>query len=215
MPILTCEGVIVKRSNFGEADRLLEVVTLNRGKLKVVAKGVRKITSHRGGNVELLNRVRMQLFQGQQFYTLTEIESLDTFPKIKNNLVLSTYGSYIAELASKLIPEEQQTPGAYSLIAAVLTLLEESPRQIFIRAFEVKFLSILGFWSPSQVWATVEIKSILEDLLKSSWEKIGTMKLDKSQSEELDRIIGHFLERVLESPVKSRQVMKKIKAGID
>lgn len=213
MSIFTTEGIIIKRSNFGEAGRILTIVTPFRGKIKVLAKGVRRITSRRGGNVELLNKVKIQVFTGKGMSILTEAESLQTFPKIKSDLMLSTYGSHILELADRLLPEEQPNPQAYNLLLIILTLLEKSPRQIFIRAYEVKLLTVLGFWSLDQVNSSPEIKKILGDLQTKSWEEIEKMELNKKEALEVERILRYYIERVLEAPLRSVEVIKKIKNG--
>lgn len=211
MAVFTTEGVIVKRSNFGEADRILTVVTPFKGKIKVIAKGVRKITSRRGGNVELLNKVRLHIFQGSGMAILTEAESLETFPKIKGELLLSSYGSHIAELADRLLPENQPNPAAYNLVAIALSLLEKNPRQIFIRAFEVKLLTVLGFWDLSQIPEAGEVSNILESLQKKDWVEINIMRLDKKQSLEVERILRYYIEKVLESPLRSIKMIEKLK----
>ena len=211
MPVFTTEGIVVKRKNFGEAGRILTVITPFKGKVSVLAKGVRRITSRRAGNVELLNKVRMQIFQGKGLGILTEAESLQTFPKIKSDLTLSTYASHTAELAERLLPEGQPNPGAFQLLAVVLELLEKNPRQIFIRAYEVKLLTLLGFWSLTQVREIGEIRDVLEKLQKGSWEEIGQMKINASQALELERILRYYIEKVLEAPLKSIRVLQKLK----
>lgn len=144
MPSLTIEGLILKRSNFGEADRVLTVLTKNLGKISVIARGVRKITSRRAGNIELLNIVKIGLFKGKG-YTLTEAESIQTFPRIKSNLAISTAAFHILELANRFLPENQPNSRVYDLIVETLKKLEKNPRKLILRAFEVKFLSLLGF----------------------------------------------------------------------
>lgn len=211
MPVFTTEGIIIKRSNFGEADRIITVVAPFKGKIRVIAKGVRRITSRRGGNVELLNKVRIQIFQGKGMDLLTEAESLETFPKIKSDLMLSTYASHLAELAERLLPEEQPNPHAYNLLATALILLEKNPRQIFIRAFEVKFLSVLGFWSPRDIQTSDKILEILEKLQKGSWEEVSQVNTNQGESEELERVLRFYIENVLESPLKSVKMIKELK----
>lgn len=211
MAVFTTEGVIVKRSNFGEADRILTVVTPFKGKIRIIAKGVRKITSRRGGNVELLNKVKLHIFQGAGMGILTEAESLETFPKIKSGLLLSSYGTHIAELAERLLPEDQPNPASYNLIATALTLLEKNPRQIFIRAFEVKMLTVLGFWSLGQIEASGEVRELLEKLQKNDWVKIGKIQMDHKQAMEVERILRYYIEKVLESPLRSVKLINKIK----
>ncbi len=211
MAVFTTEGIILKRSNYGEADRVLTIITPFKGKISVIARGVRKITSRRGGNVELLNRVRLQLFQGQGMPILSEAESIETFPKIKSDLILSTYASHVSELVQKLIPENQVNPTAYNLMVAILNLLEKNPRQIYIRAFELKLLSDVGFWSLSQIEASVEIKQILEKLETGSWIEIENLTVTSEQSVELERILRYYLERVLEGNLKSLEVISKLR----
>src|SRR3989338_2022811 len=96
------EGIVLKRRNLGEADRILTVFTLQKGKISVLAKGVRRITSRRAGNVELLNRSAMYLYPAKSFFILTEAESFNTFQKLKDDLILSATAFHIIELVDKL-----------------------------------------------------------------------------------------------------------------
>jgi DNA repair protein RecO (recombination protein O) len=211
MPLFTTEGIIVKRSNFGEADRILTVLTPFKGKIKVIAKGVRRITSRRGGNVELLNRVRLHIFQGQGMPVLSEAQAEETFPKIKSDLILSSYASHLIELIDRLVPEDQMSPGVYELLGAVLSILETNPRQIFIRAFEVKLLSLMGFWSLEQVHAPEKIKDLLNSLQQDSWQEIGKMGVSSDQAMEVEKILRYYIEKILESSLKSVKILQQLK----
>ncbi len=213
MPVGTTEGIIIKRSNFGEADRILTIVTPFKGKIRAIAKGVRRITSRRGGNVELLNKVKLQIFEGKGLPILTEAEALETFPKIKNDLLLSSYASYILELTERLLPEEEANPAVYHLLASILGLLEANPRQIFIRAYEVKLLSVLGFWSIKQINVSSELEKLLEKLQQGSWEEINEIKIGKEQALELERVLRYYIEKVLESSLRSVKIIQKLKDG--
>lgn len=210
MPVFTIEGIIVRRRNFGEADRLLTVITPYKGKLTILAKGARRITSRRGGNVELLNKVKLHVFQGRGLPVLSEALSLETFPKIKSDLVLSTYASHVAEMAERFLPEDQPNPAAYNLLATALTLLEKNPRQIFIRAYEVKLLMVLGFWGVREVGEVREIGEILEKLQRGSWEEIRNIEIDRNQALELEKILRYYIEKVLEGKLRSIEMIKKL-----
>ena len=117
------EGVILKRKNFGEADRILTVFTQSRGKISIVAKGVRRITSRRAGNVELLNRVSLFLYQGKGMSILTEAEGLENFEKLKSDLSLSTVAFHIIELVDKLTAENQENRILYEHLVNCLKRL--------------------------------------------------------------------------------------------
>lgn len=211
MPAVTTEGLILKRKNFGEADRVLTVLTDRYGKISIIAKGVRRITSRRAGNVEVLNRVKLHLFKAKS-YNLTEAESLDTFAKLKENLTLSTTAFHIIELTDRLTAEEQKNPQLYELVVSILRILEKNPRQIFIRAFEVKILSLLGFWGIEAIRdITPEIRAILEELEYYSWQQIEELKLNEEQAIALERILRYYLERTLESELKSVKVLNKMR----
>lgn len=213
MPAVTTEGLILKRSNFGEADRVLTVLTDRYGKISVIARGVRKITSRRAGNIELLNRVKLHLFKAKS-YTLNEAESLETFQTVKNNLTLSTTAFHVIELVNRLVPPEQKNAQIYSLTLSILRLLESNPRQIFVRAFEVKILTLLGFWSIDAIEdLTKDQKDLLEKLEQFSWEQINNLKIKKDQAVALEQILRYFLEKILESKLKSSSFLKELKIG--
>lgn len=213
MPSVTIEGIILKRKNFGEADRVLTILTDRYGKISVIAKGVRRITSRRAGNVEVLNRVKLHLFKGKS-YTLTEAESIEVFPNIKSNLTLSTSAFHVLELIDRLIVEEQNNYFVYELTLGVLHILEKNPRQIFLRAFEVKLLNLLGFWSINAIKDIDEsTRILLEKLEYASWNEIGDMEINQERAVALENILRYYIERILESNLRSVNVLKKLKNG--
>ena len=211
MPSLTVEGLILKRANFGEADRMLTILTKTQGKISVIARGVRKITSRRAGNVELLNLVKLGLFQAKGF-TLTEAESIETFPRIKSNLAISTAAFHILELSNKLLPENDPNFRAYDLIVLTLKKLEQTPRQLLLRAFEIKFLDLLGFFSTKALPGMEDsTKELIETLRKTSIAQIEEMEVPSEQVVALERILRYYIEQILESKLKSSDVMKQLK----
>lgn len=212
------EGIILKRRNLGEADRVLTVFSLQRGKISVLAKGVRRITSRRAGNVELLNRSLMYLHQAKSFLILTEAAVLDTYQRLKEDLTLSTYAFHIIELVDKLTAENQENRILYEHLVSVLQRLSRKPRQILIRAFEAKILANLGFISFRSYTPGVSIQlhtgcvssKMLEDLEVWSWDEIEKIKIDEKQALELERVLRYYVERVIEGRLKSRQLLRKI-----
>lgn len=211
MASVSTEGLILKRRNFGEADRVITILTDRYGKISVIARGVRRITSRRAGNIEVLNRVKLHLFKGKS-YTLTEAESIETFNRIKSNLSLSTNAFHIIEMVDRLTPEEQRNPQLYNLVVTSLELLEKNPRQIFLRAFEIKILSLLGFWSSDAIEDTDPvIQDLLETLEFSSWSEISKLEIDEEQAVALERLLRYYIEKILEGSLKSVNVLNKLK----
>ncbi|KKQ67168.1 MAG: repair protein RecO protein [Candidatus Daviesbacteria bacterium GW2011_GWA2_38_24] len=211
MATITTEGIVLKRRDFGEADRVLTALTKQHGKISIIARGVRRITSRRAGNIELLNRVKLHLFKAKN-YTLTEAEAIETFPRLKSNITLSTTAFHIIELVDRLVAENQINPFVYDLTVTILKILEKNPRQIFIRSFEVKLLSLLGFWSPNAIHdLSDETRKLLTDLEQKSWGEINQIRLNEAKAQNLEMLMRSFIEKTIESNLKSVQVMKKIK----
>lgn len=210
MPTVTSEGIILKHKNFGEADRIVTAFTDRFGKISIVARGVRKITSRRAGNIEVLNRSKLHLFKGKN-YTLTEAESLETFSKLKSNLTLTSYAFHILELIDRLLPEEQKNLAVYNLTVQALEVLTKVPRQIVIRAFEVKLLSSLGFWS-REILKDVDspTKKLLKTLEDGEWQEIASLEIREENALALERILRYYIENTLEAELKSLKVIKKL-----
>ncbi len=199
------EGVILKRKDFGEADRILTIFTLQTGKISVIAKGVRRINSRRGGNVELLNHGIFFLHQTKGMPILTEAKTVNTFAYLKSNLTLSTYAFHVIELIDKLTAENQENPLIFDHLIKVLENLSDNPRQILIRAFEVKLLTSLGFadYLSGQ-------SELLFNLQTKNWSDINQIEMHKNEARILDQFLNSALEKVLEGQLKSRQILKQV-----
>ena len=211
MPSLTVEALILRRANFGEADRMLTVLTKPYGKISVIARGVRRITSRRAGNVELLNLVKIGLHKGKG-YTLTEAESIETFPRIKSNLAVSTAAFHVLELTNKLLPEDDPNYRAYDLIIQTLKKLEDNPRQLLLRTFEIKLINILGFFSTRALPGMNDsTKDLINELNRTPLSKIDTLEVPQDQVMALEHILRYYIEQILESKLKSSDVMKQLK----
>lgn len=204
------EGIILKRRDLGEADRILTVFSFQRGKISVLAKGVRRITSRRAGNVELLNRVILYLYPAKSFLILTEASSLDTYQKLKADLTLSAYAFHLIEVVDRLTAENQENGILYEHLVSVLLWLSRNPRQLLVRAFEVKILSNLGFLSFLGGETGGNIGRILKKLEILPWDQIEKLEINEKEALELEALLRYHLERVIEGKLKSRQILRKL-----
>lgn len=166
------EGIIIKRRNFGEADRILTVFTKRLGKVRIKAVGVRRITSRRSPHIELLNLSILSLHKGKSLPILTEAQTIEDFSSIKENLIKVGFAYHICELIDGLCPENQEQRRVFFLLEDVLNRLEKEDDIVsIIHEFEVELLTILGYykpsWRPRSVDTTSFIESILERRLKS------------------------------------------------
>ncbi len=140
------EAVILRRLDFGEADRVIVIFTPGRGKVETIAKGVRRITSRRAGHLEPLTRARLLLAQGRQLDVITQAEALDLFPNLRADLGRTATGFYLAELVDRFTEPQQPNPGLYRHLVEGLKLLDLGQDPDLVRRyFELRLLDAAGF----------------------------------------------------------------------
>lgn len=144
------KGIIIKRTDLGEADKILTFYTFNLGKKKAVAKGVRKVTSRLAGHLELFLLVDLILAKGKNLDTVISAQTIQSFKGIRQNLEKTSQAYFICELLDKLTPDEYQDTRVYDLLLDTLTFLDvrifdQNKISLLIKAFEMKLLVLLGF----------------------------------------------------------------------
>lgn len=159
------EGIVIRRKNFSEADRILTLFTKNHGKVKILAKGVRRITSRRAPNIELFNQVELSVHRGRTFDILTEAQVLNTFPQIRKKLDLVGLAFHICEIVDGLCPEKDSHPKVYDLMLSVFNQLNTG----LVHSFEKDLLTELGYLPKEhkELDTTLFIEKILERKLKT------------------------------------------------
>ncbi len=169
----TTEGIIIKRKNFGEADRILTVFSKNNGKIQVIAKGVRKISSKRSSHIELLNHSVLSYHEGKAL-TLTEAETLNHYSSLKSDLKRAGFAFYVCELVNGLCAEQEENRAVFGLLANTLRDLEETEEhKDLINKFEQELLILLGFWPREKMFA-IDTSEFIEDIME---KKIKTKRL--------------------------------------
>lgn len=144
----TDQAIVLKRYNLGEADRLITLLTRNHGKLTVVAKGVRKLTSRKGGNLELFNHTVGFFVETKGLSLITEVSLLSSLEQIKKDLEKVGQAWYVCELADSFIKEGQESYRVFNLLLGILQEMNDLRFKIYdLRRFEVQLLKVLGFWS--------------------------------------------------------------------
>lgn len=170
MTYLNDVGFVVKRVNLGEADRFVTLFTHDNGKMEVLAKGVRKITSRRASHIELLNLVRFHSIKTSKNFILTEIELINSFEKRKDTLKQCEIGFLVCELIDTLCPYGQTNKELFSRVLVFLKSGEFSEEALL--QFESEVLSILGYWNNNKQFETelesrLFIESLIERKIKS------------------------------------------------
>jgi DNA repair protein RecO (recombination protein O) len=121
------EGVVLRRRNLGEADRLVTVLTRDRGKLTVAARGARRPKSRLGGRLEPAVRVRALVAEGRTLDLISQVEVLDARAALRRDLDRMGVVSVLLELADRALADRHPHPDAYRLLLQALDLVESSP----------------------------------------------------------------------------------------
>lgn len=161
------EGIIIKRRNFGELDRILTVLTKTNGKIQVRAPGVRKITSRRSSHIELLNLCILTLYKSSRslFPILTDVESMEEFLPIKNNLHKIGFAYYVCELVDKLCAERDENKNVFFLLRETLyRLVNNYDVGSIIKDFENELLANLGFLP--KMHGIIDKQAFIENILE-------------------------------------------------
>jgi len=140
------QAIVISHIEYGEADRILKLFTLEKGKISAIAKGVRKIRSRKAGHLEPFTRVNLFLAKGRNLDIITQAETVDPYPGLRENLEHVAYASYVMEVLDRFTYEEGQNVGIFRLLANTLSRLEIQPNsETVVHYFEVRLLDLLGF----------------------------------------------------------------------
>ena len=181
MTSYTDQGVVIKRSNFGEADRIITLFTQSHGKVTVIARGVRKPTSKRAGSIELFNLIKASFIKGRgELDTLGEVQSLATFPSWRKHLGRVNLAYQLAEVIDKLTPDHQPHPGVFVILLRSLSEIGnlKIDWELEIGNWKLQILQDLGYWPENKV-------------------HIGE--------------VDHFIENLINRPLNSSKLLKKLK----
>lgn len=179
------EAIVLKKIDFGEADRIVTLMTKNHGKVKVLAKGVRRPASRKGGNLDVLNHVEVFVAKGRNLDLVTQAQALNVHNGVKKEVKLISKALYLCELTDGLCAEEQVLPFVFDLLTSTLYDFHfGSTAKLW--EFEFQLLNHLGFINQSQKPHRKSLKSFVEEViereLKAPIFYHAALALDKSHS---------------------------------
>ncbi|MFQ5860246.1 MAG: DNA repair protein RecO [Dehalococcoidia bacterium] len=140
------EALVLKSLPLGEADLLVTLATPHGGKLRAVARGVRKPTSRMVGHLEPLTRLELALARGRNLDIVTQVQMVESFAALKADLEGTSRGLYLAELVDGFSAEGVASPGLYQTVLETLRFLQDHPQEeLALRHFELRLLQASGF----------------------------------------------------------------------
>ena len=142
----TVEAVIISHKDFGEADRLVNLFSLEGGKIRALAKGVRKIRSRKAAYLEPFMHSKIVLARGKTFWIITQADAIHNNLAIRDSLVKTGQSAYVMELADRLSIEEDPAPAVFRLLVNTLKRINEGGEAfVVLRFFELRLLDQAGF----------------------------------------------------------------------
>ena len=140
------EAIVLARMNLGEADRIFTLFTPHYGKLRVIAKGVRKSRSRLGPHLEIFSRCHLHLSRGRDLDVVTSAETVDAYPPLRDDLDVLGHASHLVELVARLTEDRQEQERVYDLLRGSLSLLADGVDPFAVtRHFEFMLLVALGY----------------------------------------------------------------------
>ena len=155
------QGIVLKQTPIGEADRILSLHTADLGKLRAVARGVRRPKSKLAGHLELLTHAKVSVAEGRSLDTIAEAETIHSFRGLREDLSLVSRAIYLADLVEGFTAERSPSAATFQLLLEALGRLQddESPARV-MRCFETQLLRCSGFGP--ELHRCVECRSVLE-----------------------------------------------------
>lgn len=148
------EAVVLRSLRFGEADRVLHLYTLDRGRVGAVAKGIRRTKSRFGGRLEPFSHVELVLHEGKgELQTVTGVELIRSHSAARDGHYRLSVGFIALEAMLRLFPEQEANERGFQALTRFLDLLDEVEARPDARpaldplvlSFQLKLLWLSGY----------------------------------------------------------------------
>lgn len=163
------QGIVIKRMNFGEADRILTILTERFGKVKAMAKGIRKGKSKLAGSLEPFMLVDLMLHEGKTFFLVTGAEIVESYDSLHQDIQKISKAFYLGELIDRFVEEHQVLARSFPILRYSLKSIDAGASDLATRIFELKMIEAAGF--QPQLYECVHCKTKLT-ALQNYWDEV-------------------------------------------
>lgn len=168
------EAIVLSRQEYGEADRIFVIYTPARGRMSIIAKGIRRPKSRFGSSLDFFSRVSVDLARGRDLDVVTGVTAIDTHERLRTDTASYGYAAYFAELTRHLTQDRQENRPLYNLLVSSLALVDEGvdPWPV-ARHFELGILTMLGY--RPELFRCVNCSRDLEAVTNAFSARLGGM----------------------------------------
>jgi DNA repair protein RecO (recombination protein O) len=204
------QGVVLRSIKLGEADRIVTLMSQGHGKVRAVAKGIRKTGSKFGARLEPTSHVAFQCYRGRELDIVTQVETLDANRALREHYGCLTHAVSMLEAVDQVALEREANPALYRMLERALRTLAERPSPVVSTAFFWKLLSLEGFHpvvhecarcggeGPFRAWDLGEGGVLCGTCL------LGGRPIGPESADVIARIVGGGLGGVLADPPDDR-----------
>ena len=144
MSLYRDRGVVLRTYKLGEADRIVVLLTPGHGKVRAVAKGVRRTKSRIGGRLEPLSHVELLLYEGRELDIVSQAETIEPWRQLREDLGCLSQGLAMAEATEQVAQERESSEALYRMLVGALRALVRQPGPLVLASFYWKLLSLDG-----------------------------------------------------------------------
>ena len=144
MSLYRDRGVVLRTYKLGEADRIVVMLTPGHGKVRAVAKGVRRTKSRIGGRLEPLSHVDLMLYEGRELDIVSQAETIEPWRPLHEDLDCLSQGMAMAEATEQVAQEREPSEPLYRMLVGALRALVDRPGPLVVASFYWKLLSLDG-----------------------------------------------------------------------
>jgi DNA repair protein RecO (recombination protein O) len=141
-----CNGVVLRTYPLGEADRIISFITDTHGKVRAVAKGIRKTKSRIGARLEPMAHVSLLMYEGRgELEIVSQADTIEPHRHIREDLDRLTHAAAMLEAVDLVAQERQADPRLYQMIVGALRSLDQRDSPLMVAAFYWKLLAHEGY----------------------------------------------------------------------
>jgi len=138
------QAIVLGSHKFGEADRVVVLLTATHGKVRAVAKGIRRTKSSIGARLEPLSHVDVSLRKGRELDTIAEVKLVHTHTALRTDFDRLSQGLSMVETINKITLDREPVPEMFQMLSRALHSLNETFSPLMIGAFFLKLVALEG-----------------------------------------------------------------------
>ncbi len=216
---LECQGIVIYKEDYSEADARIVVFTDSVGIMNLYIKGIRKTKKRDIAAVDLLSYSKFSLIRKNDMYNLSDFELINDFTEIKKDLEKLSLVFYVLDVVKKIFLEEEPRKAEFNLLKNVLNYIEtenKKENQLLVIAFflfkiikseGIYFSDFKEFFIGKKESDFIKETAILKKIMKNEVKKIEVEKLEEKTIFNLILLLEDYINRQLEVSLNLRKIL--------